>query len=133
MNKNFKTKFFSTFIVIAAMFQLYAGETLAKDSTDTTPELSKLTLENQSPVIENQGTLIYPEEAKVKGFYGVVNVEVKVNENGDVEDATIISSPNEKLSAAVLKVTKTWKFKPLIKNGKAVASKLQVPIVFKNN
>ena len=44
---------------------------------------------------------IYPEEAKVSGREGVVNVRFEIMENGSIGQIAILNSPDESLSEAV--------------------------------
>jgi TonB family protein len=48
--------------------------------------------------------LIYPEEAKLVGRDGSVNVRFEIMENGSIGQIAILNSPDEALSAAVTKL-----------------------------
>lgn len=53
-----------------------------------------------------------------------------VNSNGDVVEATALKSSQREFEAAAVQAVSKWKFKPGRKGGKAVNTRMQVPIVF---
>lgn len=62
---------------------------------------------------------VYPNEAVANQMQGEVKLKLLVNESGDVEDAQVIDGDDVFRKSAVDAVKK-WKFKPFIKNGKAI-------------
>lgn len=83
------------------------------------------------PAVISQIRPIYPFRAKTRGIQGKVNLEFTVFEDGTTGDAAIISSSppaifDEAARQAVLK----WRFKPGIKNGKPVVSRMKILISF---
>ncbi|HKX27260.1 MAG TPA: energy transducer TonB [Blastocatellia bacterium] len=62
---------------------------------------------------------IYPPAAKSAGVEGPVQVQVTINENGDVTDASAVSGP-PLLRDAALDAARQWKFKPSEQNGQQV-------------
>lgn len=59
----------------------------------------------------------YPVDLRRAGVEGVVTVRFTVNENGLVEDANILSSPDERLSDLSLESIRSWRFAPLVRKG----------------
>jgi len=73
---------------------------------------------------------VYPYEMQRTGVDGVVDVGFIVNANGTVQDAYIIRSTHREFEASAVQAVLKWKFRPGKKAGKAVASRMQIPIVF---
>ena len=51
----------------------------------------------------------YPEHAKTKGIQGTVAVEIRINRQGEVEDAKVLSGPMELRKASLVAVL-NWKY-----------------------
>jgi TonB family protein len=83
-------------ILLAA--SCFAGEPTAAVDVDT----------NGGRLLQRAG-VIYPAEALTKRIEGVVEVRVKVDNRGVVEDASIISGPDE-LTEAVVRSARAWQF-----------------------
>ncbi|CAN5426964.1 hypothetical protein BH09BAC1_BH09BAC1_23900 [soil metagenome] len=76
--------------------------------------------------------LKYPTKAKEAGISGTVYVEFEVAKDGTIINPKVVRSINVDLDAAALAVVKKMgKFKPGTTGGKAVASKMVLPISFK--
>lgn len=88
---------------------------------------------DQQPVARVQSEPQYPFEMRRAGVNGEVLVEFIVDTNGDVQNAYAVkSSQREFEQNAVLAVSK-WKFRPGRRGGRAVPTRMQVPIVFTLN
>ena len=61
---------------------------------------------------------------------GVVNVELVVDEWGDVISLTALTSAHPDFTKAVLVAIPEWKFEPGIKDGEPVKSIVQLPMTF---
>ncbi len=85
---------------------------------------------DQAPQARIQGKPNYPFEMRRAGITGDVLVGFIVNSNGDVVEATAIKSSQREFEAAAIQAVSKWKFKPGRKGGRAVNTKMQVPIVF---
>jgi protein TonB len=73
----------------------------------------------------------YPGRARQLGFEGTVQLRVKVNPNGGVDEVNVaVSSGYSMLDDAALRAVKTWVFKPARRGGQPVAAWVQVPIRF---
>lgn len=72
--------------------------------------------------------LDYPEDAK---RYGTVVVDFIVKKNGKLTDFHVHKGVNEILDIAAVEILRGMpKWEPAIKNGKAVDSKVQLPVKF---
>lgn len=74
---------------------------------------------------------VYPAELSRRGVGGTVHLLVDVAANGSVRQAKIeFSSGNRELDAAALEAVGSWRFRPALKDGKAVAGQVRVPVMF---
>jgi TonB family protein len=71
----------------------------------------------------------YPIAAQRNGIQGQVWIQVLVSEKGDVEKAEVISG-DPMLTKSALDAAKKFKFKPYIKNGKAIKVATKLPFNF---
>jgi TonB family protein len=71
----------------------------------------------------------YPRTAKRAGVQGEVVVRVAVSETGSIEDAEVVSG-DPLLADAAVKAAKKFKFKPLVRDGKAVKVTTTIPFDF---
>jgi len=72
----------------------------------------------------------YPTSAKRKGITGVVKVEYIVNQNGRVDNITIVESPDRSLSKATEDVLRRARFDPASKGGTAVKVRMRAAIPY---
>jgi len=72
----------------------------------------------QPPKLIKQVAPVYPEEARKAGVEGVVILEAKADEQGNVVDARILRSVDP-LDNAALAAVRQWKYEPLVIAGKA--------------
>jgi len=74
----------------------------------------------------------YPRVAIKKGYEGSVVLHVTVNSAGDVKDIVVgTGSGYRSLDKSAISAVKRWRFEPAIKNGEAVESVAEVPVVFR--
>ena len=61
------------------------------------------------------GTLpVYPEAAKMAGIQGVVSLNVKVNQQGNVSEVESWAGNKPVLAQAAVRAVKRWKYRPLL-------------------
>jgi protein TonB len=72
----------------------------------------------------------YPAEMKVLGITGEVQVEFVVSADGSVKDVKALSATNEAFATAATAAIENWKFKPGQKGGRAVNTRMVVPLMF---
>lgn len=75
----------------------------------------------------------YPFEMKRAGVTGDVLVEFLVDTNGNVLNAFAVRSSQREFEANAVQAVGKWKFKPGRKGGRAVVTRMQVPIMFTLN
>jgi protein TonB len=90
-------------------------------------DISKL---DQQPVARFQARPQYPFEMRRAGISGEVLVDFIVDTNGDVRNAFSAHSSQREFENSAVQAVSKWKFKPGRKNGHAVYTHMQVPIVF---
>jgi len=97
--------------------------------TDGAPVLSLDMLDVQ-PSPRFQAKPVYPFEMRRAGITGEVVVAFIVDHRGNVRDATAIRSSQRDFEAAAVQAVGKWTFRPGRKNGQAVNTRMQVPVVF---
>lgn len=75
--------------------------------------------------------VVYPESEKTNRVQGQVLVEVYISDKGDVIKTAIQKGINPALDQSALDAVNSTKWKPAINDGKAVKSKILLPIRFK--
>jgi protein TonB len=90
-------------------------------------DISKL---DQVPSPRFQARPQYPFEMRRAGISGEVLVDFIVDTNGDVRNAFAVHSSQREFEAAAVQAVSKWKFRAGRKNGHAVFTHMQVPIVF---
>jgi TonB family protein len=95
---------------------VFADGMLQNEYTDA-PRTSPIRLDaSDPPVILSQVELEYPPDARGVKISGSVNVEVTVNEKGEVYEARILSG-HPWFRQPALNAVVQWKFQPLLVNG----------------
>jgi TonB family protein len=75
------------------------------------------------------GNATYPPEAQAAGINGNVAVEISLNEQGVITEASVIRSV-PLLDEAALKAVREWRYDPVIVNGQPVPAKMTVTVNF---
>lgn len=76
----------------------------------------------------------YPRQALRSGVEGSVSVRIEVDAAGNATDVTVVERTGERsrdLDRAVTDAVRKWKFQPALKDGKAVAGAVVLPVEFK--
>jgi len=84
-----------------------------------------VTVHQAAIAVLHRAPVVYPKDALAKGIQGAVNVEVSLNESGEVSDARVLSGPEE-LRNATLQSALQWHFA----NDAHVAMKTQITVDF---
>ena len=75
------------------------------------------------PRLEGGADLVYPAEARADGVEGRVVVRYDVTREGRVVNAAVVSAePSGVFEAAALAAVSTWRFRPAVARGEAVAA-----------
>lgn len=72
----------------------------------------------------------YPPEAKREHVQGIVVLQARIGENGDIEQLATVSGDPLLVPAAVDAV-KQWKYKPFFYQGQAIAVETPITVKFK--
>jgi protein TonB len=73
----------------------------------------------------------YPPSALRAGIDGTVTLDVQVDPQGEPSEISIAKrSGNRDLDRAALRAASDWRFEPAMRNGKAVAAAVKVPVEF---
>ncbi|MGH8382262.1 energy transducer TonB [Pseudomonas sp.] len=73
----------------------------------------------------------YPSLARRRNQQGIVRVEVCLDERGNQLKLILVrSSGVQSLDQAALEAVTQWRFRPEIVNGRAVPSRVEIPIEF---
>jgi len=98
----------------------------------TTPRATALRDRTAQPLASNPAPA-YPPRALRAGVEGSVIARVQVDAKGRVSDAQIVQRSGDRdreLDRAVLETVREWRFEPAIRDGRAVASVVNVPVDF---
>ncbi len=114
-------------LVVPVAFSLPDGEPagpLAAPALVPVEELDRL------PMVRYQEAPAYPPDLRRRGIGGEVLVEFVIDERGLVRAPRVLRAPHQALGEAAEVAVAQWTFFPGMKNGRAVATRLQVPIEF---
>lgn len=85
---------------------------------------------DRAPMVRYQESPVYPADLRRRGIGGEVLVDFIIDDRGIVRSPRAISAPHQALGEAAENAVGQWTFFPGIKDGRAVATRLQVPIEF---
>jgi TonB family protein len=85
---------------------------LAPDLTVSADKVFEGAAVDEPPVRLKTVDPFYPEFVKDQGISGVVRAQVIIDQNGNVMEIKILSSPHELLSDEVYKAVSRWKYRP---------------------
>lgn len=85
---------------------------------------------DQVPQATYQANPVYPYEMKRNGIPGSVILGFIVDTQGNVRDAYVIRSSHQEFEQPALQAVQKWRFKPGRKAGKAVNTRMQLPMKF---
>lgn len=99
---------------------------------------SALPAPSASPVLSLRPSFVsppppprYPSQARRRNQQGIVRVEVRLDERGNQLKLTLVrSSGVESLDQAALEAVTRWRFRPEVIEGRAVPSRVEIPIEF---
>lgn len=85
---------------------------------------------DEKPVPTKQISPNYPPRLKSMGISGKVNLLIVVDSNGSVRNIKVERSSHPDFDRPSIDALSRWKFKPGMKDGKAVNTRVRVPMVF---
>jgi len=74
---------------------------------------------------------VYPEAAKMAGIQGVVSLNVKVDEQGNVSEVESWADNNPVLSRSAVRAVKRWKYRPVLIEDEPFAFSGEVVFTFR--
>lgn len=83
---------------------------------------------DQLPAVRHSVSPALPDE--LQGASGFANVVFEIDATGRVINATVSECSHDAFRAAVLAVAKDWTFRPALRSGVAIQSRVSVPFVF---
>lgn len=85
---------------------------------------------DEIPSVISSVSPIYPDTMRRSGLEGRVVILFIVDENGLVKNARVESSTNPAFSKPALDALRKWRFKPGVKDGRKVKTKVRQPMPF---
>jgi protein TonB len=85
---------------------------------------------DQQPSPRFQAKPVYPFEMRRAGITGQVVVAFIVDSRGNVREAYSLKSSHREFEQAAVQAVSKWRFRPGKKGGRAVNTRMNVPIVF---
>ena len=119
-------------LVIAVGFVGASGAVATDPSAEPTMAYD-LTELDVAPQIVSQVRPEYPKALRVTGTEGKTVIEFIVDAVGNVKNASVVKSTHPEFEAPSVAAVSQWKFKPGLKDGNPVNTRLQVPIVYSLN
>jgi len=102
----------------------------ARKAENTRPARAPAVDRDPEPIARIQPE--YPPQAFRNHEQGTVLVRVNVDANGMATDPQVVNrSGSRELDSAAMDAVRKWQFKPALKDGKAIASTVDVPVEFK--
>ncbi len=84
--------------------------------------------EQPKPLVQNAP--VYPSKLKRTGIQGRVTIIFIVDEKGNTGNARVVDSPHPDFSSSAIAAVSGWKFEPGKKDGKAVKTRVRIPLAF---
>lgn len=88
---------------------------------------------DRKPVATFQARPKYPAELKEKKQAGEALIDFVVDAQGMVRNVRVVRATHPAFGEAAVESVQKWKFKPGEKDGRSVATRMRVPIVFTLN
>lgn len=111
-----------------------AGNTVAKEvdnkkltaaDADSLPIPADEFLVSEMPRLEAEVRIPYPPQAREKRVQGAVVMDILIDSEGKVRQATLVSGPGAGLNEAALEAVKSFRFKPARIQAQSVAVKIR--------
>lgn len=84
--------------------------------------------EQPKPLV--QSAPVYPAKLKRTGIQGRVTIIFIVDEKGNTANPRVVDSPHPDFSSSAIAAVSSWKFEPGKKDGKAVKTRVRIPLAF---
>ena len=74
---------------------------------------------------------VYPPDARAAHISGTVVIQAMIGKDGMIENAKVVSSPDDSLSQAALDAVRQWRYQPYMLNGEPVSVMTTINVEFK--
>ena len=85
------------------------------------------------PIAVARTNPVYPRSLQQRGIEGTVTVSFLVDAGGNVQNVRLIKATDRLFADAAVSAIKHWRFQPGLKNGRPVATTLELPVNFHLN
>jgi protein TonB len=116
--------------LVAALLSAVAPVAVAAEAPEKPEAVLDLRQLQQPPKAVKQVPPVYPYELKKKRIQGEALIMFIVDHSGTVRDVTVKRCTHPDMGAAAAEAVSQWVFEPGIKDGKAVHTRMMVPIRF---
>ena len=112
--------------------EVEAAESEAREKASAREKAAAQRPRDREAALVSQPVPSYPPDAYRAREEGTVVVEARIDELGNASDVSVVSrSGSRLLDRAAMNEVRKWKFSPAIKDGKTVASNIQVPVDYR--
>ena len=73
---------------------------------------------------------VYPSDLRSEGLTGTVHLQFVVNTAGRPERIQVVSAADPAFAQAAVQALSQWRFKPALRDGKPIATRMAFPMVF---
>ena len=139
-NHNFPGQFTISYVgakrVVAKLEDLkevHANDAAFTPSADATEYVRQTTwtVPVTDLVLDKSVEPVHPENAQGARIGGTVVVRATITKDGGVKEASVVSSPDDSLSAAALNAVRQWHYKPYTMNGQQKEVNTWIKVAFK--
>jgi TonB family protein len=106
---------------------LVAFQVVAEDEEQWKDAISIKTVDTKPEPVKQDKPVISPD---IKGITGIVTVSFVIDTKGEVQDAKVLKSTDEKLNTTAINTVKEWKFKPAENVGQPIPVRAMVRVRF---
>jgi protein TonB len=117
-------------VLLSSLLLALASASPLLRAEDPAPEIYNINQLDHAPQTVSQARPQYPFEMRSQGIEGEVTVGFVVDTDGNVQNVCPVKSSRAEFESAATAAVSQWKFHPGMKDGRAVNTRMQVPIVF---
>ena len=97
------------------------------------PFLSAADEKTEPPVPVRTVSPEIPDSFSRSGKLGLVTINLRVDDKGNVQDPTVVKSSHSELEEPAVNAIRKWRFKPARRDGSAVSVNVTIPIRFETD
>jgi TonB family protein len=99
-------------------------------SRDVSLKDAKLKMEEAQGMQIKKTEPVYPEEARMAGIEGKVELVAMIGTDGKIHDLRVVSAPAASLAAASFAAVSQWEYRPYLQNERAVPVQTTITVTF---